>query len=148
MRLISPMEDNALLNGGDDYMGNIILTVLCAGREPIVGAMWFVYVLLFSLMGFSIISFICKKITKSQNAYNGYRLLVFSLLQLFSCLLTNQFEITIPRCSNVFSTMLLMYIGQQINQKWKWKFDNGYIALVCAILVYQGTLLMGMVQLD
>ena len=144
MRLTSPMEENTFLNGGGyDYRENIILTVLCAGREPIVGAMWFVYVLLFSLMGFSIISFICKKTTKSKNAYNGYRLLVFSLLQLFSCLLTNQFQITIPRCSNVFSTMLLIYIGQQINQTWKWKFDNGYIALACAILVYQGTLLMG-----
>ena len=24
-----------------------------------------------------------------------------------------------------------------------WKFDNGYVALVCAVFVYQGTLLMG-----
>ena len=39
--------------------------------------------------------------------------------------------------------MLLIYIGQQIFQKWKWKFDNGYVAFVCAVFVFQGTLLMG-----
>lgn len=36
-------------------------TLLCAGREPIMGAMWFVYALLFALCGYSIISYIVNK---------------------------------------------------------------------------------------
>jgi len=131
------------VSGGVDYIKNIALVVGCAGREPFVGAMWFVYVLLFSLVGFAAVSYLCRKTAKSERQYEGARFAIFTILQLGSCLLTQKFSITIPRCSNVFSAMLLIYIGQQIFQRWKWNFDNGYVALVCAVLVYQGTLLMG-----
>ena len=44
-----------------EYGIGIIKTLLCAGREPIMGAMWFVYALLFALCGYSIICFIVNK---------------------------------------------------------------------------------------
>lgn len=44
-----------------DYVKGVVLTLLCAGREPIVGAMWFVYVLLFALCGYSLITVFVKK---------------------------------------------------------------------------------------
>ena len=122
---------------------NILLTIVCAGREPIVGAMWFIYVLLFSLIGFCMVSFICRHLTHTESVYTGTRLVVFTFLQLVSCMLTKQFGLTIPRCSNVFSVMLLIFIGQQIFQKYKIQFDNGYLAIISAIFVYQGSLLMG-----
>lgn len=129
--------------GRTEFVKNIALVIVCAGREPIVGAMWFVYVLLFSLVGFAIVSYLCKKIAKNDRSYEGIRFLVFTLFQMSSCLLTNQFGFTIPRCNNVLSAMLLIYIGQQIYQRLQWKFNNGYVALVCAVFVYQGTLFMG-----
>ena len=44
-----------------EYALGVIKTLLCAGREPIMGAMWFVYALLFALCGYSIIVFIVNK---------------------------------------------------------------------------------------
>lgn len=44
-----------------EYIVGIVKTLLCAGREPIMGAMWFVYALLFALCGYSIIVFIVNK---------------------------------------------------------------------------------------
>ena len=95
------------------------------------------------LRNLGILSYAIKKLTRNDIQYNGVRLVVFALLQLCSCLLTNKFGITIPRFNNALSAMLLIYAGQQIHQVWKWEFNNGYVALFCAILVYQGTVLMG-----
>lgn len=47
--------------GMKEYALGVIKTLLCAGREPILGAMWFVYALLFALCGYSIIVFIVNK---------------------------------------------------------------------------------------
>lgn len=44
-----------------DILKQEILTFCMAGREPILGAMWFVYALLISLCGYSIVSWIHKK---------------------------------------------------------------------------------------
>ena len=44
-----------------EYIVGIVKTLLCAGREPIMGAMWFVYALLFALCGYSIITYIVNK---------------------------------------------------------------------------------------
>ena len=44
-----------------EYAVGIVKTLLCAGREPIMGAMWFVYALLFALCEYSIIIYIVNK---------------------------------------------------------------------------------------
>ena len=44
-----------------EYAIGIAKTLLCAGREPIMGAMWFVYALLFALCGYSIVINIVNK---------------------------------------------------------------------------------------
>lgn len=44
-----------------EYAIGIAKTLLCAGREPIMGAMWFVYALLFALCGYSIVIYIVNK---------------------------------------------------------------------------------------
>ena len=51
-----------------EFEKNIFMAIIFAGREPILGAMWFVYVLFMALCGLSVISFIIKKafITKEQ----------------------------------------------------------------------------------
>lgn len=47
----------------------LLLAVCLAGREPILGAMWFVYVLFMALCGFSIISWMVKKAFKDEQQY-------------------------------------------------------------------------------
>ena len=44
-----------------EYIVGIVKTLLCAGREPIMGAMWFVYALLFASCVYIIITYIVNK---------------------------------------------------------------------------------------
>ena len=66
-----------------EYVIGIAKTLLCAGREPIMGAMWFVYALLFALCGYSIICFIVNKCkwggTSSHLSYWRYKSFLVSL---------------------------------------------------------------------
>ena len=56
--------------GVKEYALGIVKTLLCAGREPIMGAMWFVYALLFALCGYSIITFIVNKCKRGGVLYS------------------------------------------------------------------------------
>lgn len=47
--------------GVKDYILGVLKVVLCAGREPLMGAMWFVYALLFALCGYSVLTWFVKK---------------------------------------------------------------------------------------
>lgn len=47
--------------GLSEYLTGVLKTLLCAGREPMAGAMWFVYVLFFALCGYSLISRVVHK---------------------------------------------------------------------------------------
>ena len=127
-----------------EYALGIIKTLLCAGREPIMGAMWFVYVLLFALCGYSIIVFIVNKCK-----WGGYCVPVILLaLQTASCIFTNVYGLTIPRFSNAISVMLLLYIGQQLHGKLQVKFDNPYLLVAALLIVYESSLLTGNVFLN
>ena len=127
-----------------EYGIGIIKTLLCAGREPIMGAMWFVYALLFALCGYSIICFIVNKCK-----WGGYIVpLILLALQIISCVATNVYGITIPRFSNAISAMLLLYIGQQLHGRLKVKFDNPYLFVAAILIVYESSLLIGPIGLN
>ncbi len=90
-----------------EYAIGIAKTLLCAGREPIMGAMWFVYALLFALCGYSIVIYI---VNKCKWGGGGYIVpLILLALKIASCVATNVYGITIPRFSNAVSVMLLIY---------------------------------------
>lgn len=130
--------------GVKEYVLGIIKTLLCAGREPIMGAMWFVYALLFALCGYSIIVFIVNKCK-----WGGHCVPVILLaLQTASCIFTNVYGLTIPRFSNAISVMLLLYIGQQLHGKLQVKFDNPYLLAAALLIVYESSLLTGSVALN
>lgn len=128
---------------GIEYIINVIKTLVCAGREPIMGAMWFIYALFFALCGFSIISFIIKKFTRNGTQYEWVRFLTLLILQIISCITTEKFHITIPRFSNAISVMLLIYMGQQIKNRFKFTFDNHFVAILSALIFYQSSVLTG-----
>ena len=133
-----------------DYFINCIKTLCCAGREPIMGAMWFVYVLLFALCGLSIISYIVKKITKDENQYEWSRFIILLAAQIISCIATSKFNITIPRISNAITVMLLIYIGEQMNNRFKLQFNNWGAAVSSLLIFYQTSTLydMGIIGLN
>lgn len=61
----NPIEGKVMTMWGvGEYAKQTLLTLCCAGREPIVGAMWFVYALFFAMIGYSCISLIVSKINR------------------------------------------------------------------------------------
>lgn len=131
-----------------DFVKQIILTACLGGREPILGAMWFVYVLFMALIGLSIISWVIKRWTHSNREYEWTRFLVLLAMCIAAGILSNRYGLTVRRFSNTFTAMLLILIGKQMYQKMKLSFDNGFVTIVCALIVFEVACLLGGVELN
>ena len=131
-----------------EFIKNIILSVCLAGREPIMGAMWFVYVLFMALSAFSIISYVLKKIFKEYKQYEIIRLIVLLTLCVASCTATRLYDFTIPRFNNTLTAIWLIYCGYKIKNQLQWRFDNIYILLLAAVILYHNATIVGGVSLN
>lgn len=126
-----------------DFLKHLVESILFAGREPLLGAMWFVYVLFLALCGLSIISWALKKLVKDSVIYEYVRFLVLLACVLVSCTMTNVFDFTIPRFNNTITAIWLIYLGMMIVQKQKILFNNKYIVLISAFLTWHTATILG-----
>lgn len=131
-----------------DFIKQTILAVCLGGREPIVGAMWFVYVLFMALIGLSILSWMMKKIAKDEKQYEWLRGIALLAMCIVAGILSNKYGLTIRRFSNTFTAMLLIYVGKLMYQKMKLSFNNGYMAIVCALIAFEVACMLGGVALN
>lgn len=131
-----------------DFIKQTILAVCLGGREPIVGAMWFVYVLFMALIGLSILSWIIKKIAKNERQYEWTRGIVLLTMCIIAGILSNKYGLTIRRFSNTFTAMLLINVGKLMYQRLKLSFNNGYMAIVCALIAFEAACMLGGVSLN
>ena len=130
--------------GGQDLIKNLLAAVFFAGREPLLGAMWFVYVLFMALCGLSLISYILKKIVSpDETRYEYVRCVALFILCILSCTLTNILGITVPRVNNTITAIWLIYVGMLLAQKQHISFDNGWIALISGILAWHSGVMQG-----
>lgn len=131
-----------------DFVKQLFLTLCMGGREPIMGAMWFVIVLFMALIGLSIISWMTNKIVKNGSKYEWLRFIVILLLCMVVGILSNKYGLTIRRFSNVFTAILLIYLGKVLFQRIKLRFDNVYLCIVCALITFEVASMMGGVSLN
>lgn len=135
--------------GVGDFFKHLTAALLCAGREPLLGAMWFGFVLFMALCAISLTSWGLKRIsTKWTNTtFEITRGLVFLSIAIVSCSLTKLFGFTIPRFNNTLVAIWLVYIGMLLMQKAKITFSNGLIAAGCALVAWHSATLRGGVNL-
>lgn len=131
-----------------DYAKQTVLVICLGGREPIVGAMWFVYVLFMALIGLSIVSWAIKKIAKTDRQYEWMRFIALLTMCMIAGILSNKYVLTIRRFSNTFTAMLLIYVGKIMYQKMKLSFDNRYFAIVCGLVAFEVACMLGGVALN
>lgn len=131
-----------------DYVKHIILTVCLAGREPIVGPMWFVYVLFMSLIGLSILSWSVSKLVINTEKRGQLLFITLLVLSVISGIISNKYGLTIRRFSNVFTAMLLIHIGWLMNRKIRFRYDNIFVVVVCAIIGFEVASMLGDVNLN
>lgn len=133
--------------GWMDLLKNILLAICFAGREPLLGAMWFVYVLFLALCILSIVSWGLKKLIQDDRKYEFVRFLVLLLGAVASCTLTKLFDFTIPRGNNTIVAVWLIYVGMMLFQKLHLKFDNGFVAVISGLVAYHAAIVLGGVNL-
>ena len=130
-----------------DYIINIVKTLFLAGREPVMGAMWFAYVLFMALCMMSIVYWICNRFAdKIDNTKLAALLLLIGGVA--GSILTNKFDFTIPRCNNVFTAAWLIFVGMLLRKKLEIKFDNTYCFIISLIVFYSFAVLRGNVSLN
>lgn len=137
---------NPLLYPGDfrydiytnkEIVKQIILTLGCAGREPIMAAMWFVFVLFFSLCGYAILSSILSYFLKNESSYESVRTIIIWGMFVLSAFLTNHYQFTIKRFSNVFAAIALIHLSHILKHYKTIKFDRWEIVLISFIGLIQ-----------
>lgn len=126
----------------------LLLAVCLAGREPILGAMWFVYVLFMALCGLSIISWIVNRMVKRNEYKEWVRCLVLLCFCIISCTLTNLFDFTIPRFNNTLTAMWLIYCGYILKHRLKLRFCNKYVCVIALFVIYHIATISGGVSLN
>lgn len=131
-----------------DFVKQTVLAICLGGREPIVGAMWFVYVLFMALIGLSIVSWLIKKFAKDERQYEWTRGIALLAMCIVAGILSNKYGLTIRRFSNTFTAMLLIYVGKIMYQKMKLSFDNGYLAIACGLIAFEVACMLGGVALN
>ena len=122
-----------------DYLKNIAAAVFFAGREPLLGPMWFVYVLFMALCLFSILSWCVRKLCLKlgcDSSFEQIRFVVILVLTILSYTLTNFLQFNIPRFNNVFTATWFIYWGLLLIKKYNIHFDNRYFFLFSIIIVY------------
>ena len=128
-----------------DFVKQIIMTVCLGGREPILGAMWFVFVLFMALIGLSVVSWGIKRMACNARQYEWMR---FIVLCMAAGIMSNKYGLTVRRFSNTFTAMLLIYTGKVMYQKMKLSFDNGFVTVVCTLIVFEVACMLGGVALN
>jgi len=94
--------------------------------EPVMGAMWFVYVLLFAHIGLKVLKTLIGK---------GWMLwAVLFALQVLSWYLSNVKDLTIPRVNNAVTAMFMLQLGGWVYRHKEWGRKVWIVAL--ALLVY------------
>lgn len=131
-----------------DFAKQTVLAICLGGREPIVGAMWFVYVLFMALIGLSIVSWLLKKLAKDERQYEWMRGIALLAMCIVAGILSNKYGLTIRRFSNTFTAMLLIYVGKIMYQKMNLSFDNGYLAIACGLIAFEVACMLGGVALN
>ena len=122
--------------GIGQFVKELALVFLFAGREPVLGAMWFVYVLLLAMIGLSVVSWILSRWITDKQKFEVVRALVLFIGCIISCQSTNIVGFTIPRFNNVITAMWLIYCGYLLMNVLKLKFNNNLIAVFCGLIVY------------
>ena len=131
-----------------DFAKQTVLAVCLGGREPILGAMWFVYVLFMALVGLSVVSWAVKKVARNERQYEWLRFIALLAMCIVAGIASNKYGLTIRRFSNTFTAMLLIYLGKVMYQRMKLGFDNGYLAAACALIAFEVACMLGGMSLN
>lgn len=117
-----------------DIIIQLIMTLLLANREVIIGPMWFLNVLFIALVGICILQAILQLFIKDFNLCRNVRLFILLILMILSIFFTEYFNFTIRRFSNsICAAFIIDFVEYIVNIK-KCNLKNRFLFLNCLII--------------
>lgn len=116
-----------------------LLKVLFAGGsgELVMGAMWFLYSLLYAFIGIAFLDWIIQFFIKKKEIRFYLLTIVLLKLAVISCILTQRYDFTISRICTSLTAMFLIWWGMILNQKVCWHYDNIWLFIIALVLFVQ-----------
>lgn len=120
-----------------------LIKVLAAGGsgELVMGAMWFIYTLLYAFVGITLLYLLVCRIFKRNESRFSWMTVVLLFFASISCVLSARYDITISRFSTAVTAMFLIWWGMILNRKLKWQYDKWWGCII-AIVVFVHCVLM------
>lgn len=132
----------------NEVLAGFLKSALCIPRgELVMGAMWFIYTLIYAFVILTMLAWGIEKAVARRN-WTGRKktmlmFLVALCLQFGALLLTNAYGITIPRLSTACTALALICIGKMMFQDLQCRFDNVFILLIALIIAVQSIVFDG-----
>ena len=120
-----------------------VVKVLAAGGsgELTMGAMWFLYTLLYAFVGMTIIYLFVSLVCKNSICRFHWMTVTLLFIAVVCCVLSQNYNLTISRFSTAATAMFLIWWGMIIMQRWHWQFDQWW-GLAAALIVFVHCVLM------
>ncbi len=116
--------------GFSDHIVKLAEAVCFMGREPILGALWFVYVLVLALCAYALISWSLRKLCHTTRIYEWVRFGFLLSCCIASSVLTHIFDISIPRFNITLTAIWWIYLGHQLHNRLRVEFSSFSLFLV------------------
>lgn len=113
--------------------------VLAAGGsgELAMGAMWFIYSLLYAFVAMTIIFWLIGLVCKETDKRFYVMTICLLLCATVSCVLSQNYGFTINRFSTSATAMFLIWWGMIINKKWHFQYDKWWgFVIACIVFVH------------
>lgn len=115
----------------------------CAGSgELVMGAMWFLYVLMYSMVGLAILYWILGKLVRDLGSRNMVMLILLFVGAIASGIMTKKVGITISRVNVTFTAMFLIWVGKMVQQGFSVKYNHWGWFIVSILVIVQSILFM------
>lgn len=116
-----------------------LLKVLFAGGsgELVMGAMWFLYSLLYAFIGIAFLNWIIRFFIKRKEIQFYLMTILLLILAVISCILTHCYGYIVSRFSTSLTAMFLIWWGMILNQKIRWNYDDIWFFIISLILFVQ-----------
>ena len=131
-----------------EYILVMVKNIFMFAREDLCGAMWYVDSLLIGLVAFSVITYIVNRISSDGTQRILIRFIIIFALACMSNILTNKFNLTIPRISNSLSALLLLQMGLLLGKHFNLRYNNVLLLLFCVIIFFYYVVTDGSVSLN
>ena len=128
---------------GIKEIGIGLIKVLCAGGsgELVMGAMWFLYTLLYAFVAMAIIYWMVCKLCCEDRTRHNLMFIVLSVIAIGSCIMTQKYGLTVNRISTAMTAMFLMWWGMMLhmrikhNYNGKWLFGFALIVFIHCVIM-------------